>query len=39
VWRGMSQQNLAGHDPNKLVSQVNNAISKMFKQYPGKVEG
>ncbi len=39
VWRGMSQQNLAAHDPNKLVSQVNNAISKMFKQYPGKVEG
>ena len=39
VWRGMSQQNLAAHDPNKLVTQVNNAISKMFKQYPGKVEG
>ncbi len=39
VWRGMSQQNLAAHNPNKLVSQVNSAISKMFKQYPGKVEG
>ena len=39
AWRGMSQQNLAAHDPNKLVSQVNTAISKMFKQYPGKVEG
>jgi hypothetical protein len=39
VWRGMSQQNLAAHNPNKLVSQVNTAISKMFKQYPGKVEG
>ncbi len=39
VWRGMSQQNLAGHDPNKLISQVNTAISKMFKQYPGKVDG
>lgn len=39
VWRGMSQQNLAAHDPNKLISQVNTAISKMFKQYPGKVEG
>jgi hypothetical protein len=39
VWRGMSQQNLAAHDPNKLVSQVNTAISKMFKQYPGKVVG
>jgi hypothetical protein len=35
----MSQQNLAAHDPNKLVSQVNTAISKMFKQYPGKVVG
>ena len=39
VWRGMSQQNLAAHDPNKLVDQVNNAISKMFKQYPVKAEG
>jgi Domain of unknown function (DUF4136) len=39
AWRGMSQQNLAAHDPDKLVSQVNTAISKMFKQYPGKVEG
>ncbi len=36
VWRGMSQQNLAAHNPNKLVSQVNNAITKMFKQYPIK---
>jgi hypothetical protein len=39
AWRGMSQQNLAAHNPNKLVSQVNTAISKMFKQYPGRVEG
>lgn len=38
VWRGMSQQNLAAHNPNKLVSQVNNAITKMFKQYPVKVQ-
>ncbi len=38
VWRGMSQQNLAAHNPNKLVDQVNNAISKMFKQYPVKAE-
>lgn len=36
VWRGMSQQNLAAHNPDKLLSQVNTAISKMFKQYPGK---
>ena len=39
VWRGMSQQNLSAHNPDKLLSQVNTAISKMFKQYPGKVEG
>lgn len=39
VWRGMSQQNLAANNPNKLISQVNNAISKMFKQYPVKAEG
>src|SRR5664279_2299373 len=29
VWRGMSQQNLAAHNPNKLVDQVNTAITKM----------
>lgn len=39
VWRGMSQQNLASHNKNKLVSQVNNAVSKMFKQYPVKSAG
>lgn len=39
VWRGMSQQNLAAHNPNKLVDQVNTAIAKMFKQYPVKAEG
>jgi hypothetical protein len=39
VWRGMSQQNLAAHDPDKLLSQVNTAISKMFKQYPVKAAG
>jgi hypothetical protein len=38
AWRGMAQQNLA-HDPNKLVSQVNNTVSKMFKQYPLKSQG
>jgi len=38
VWRGMAQQNLA-HNPNKLLSQVNNAIAKMFKQYPVKAQG
>jgi Domain of unknown function (DUF4136) len=39
AWRGMSQQNLAAHNPNKLVDQVNTAITKMFKQFPGKAEG
>jgi len=39
VWRGMSQQNLAMHDKNKLVDQLNNAVTKMFKQYPVKAEG
>lgn len=39
VWRGMSQQNLAAHNPNKLIGQVNTAIAKMFKQYPVKYEG
>ena len=33
VWRGMSQQNLSTK-PEKLESQVQDAIVKMFKQYP-----
>lgn len=36
VWRGMAQQNLATDNPGKLLSQVNNAITKMFKKYPAK---
>ncbi len=36
VWRGMAQDNLAAHNPNKLLDQVNTAISKMFKEYPPK---
>ena len=36
VWRGIAQQNLAAHNPDKLLSQVNTAITKMFKQYPGR---
>ena len=39
VWRAMSQQNLAAHNPDKLLSQVNTAIAKMFKQYPVKAAG
>ena len=33
VWRGMAQQNLSTK-PEKLTSQVQNAVVKMFKQYP-----
>jgi hypothetical protein len=33
VWRAMSQQNLSTN-PEKLESQVQDAIVKMFKQYP-----
>ena len=36
VWRGMAQDNLASHDKNKLLDQVNNAVTKMFKDYPPK---
>jgi uncharacterized protein DUF4136 len=36
VWRGMAQDNLDGHNKNKLLDQVNNAIAKMFKEYPPK---
>jgi hypothetical protein len=33
VWRGMAQQNLSTK-PEKLESQVQDAVVKMFKQYP-----
>ncbi len=33
VWRGMAQQNLSSK-PEKLESQVQDAIAKIFKQYP-----
>jgi hypothetical protein len=35
VWRGMAQENLS-HNPDKLLTQVNTAIAKLFKQYPEK---
>lgn len=34
AWRGMAQESIDSHDPQKLVDEVNGAISKMFKQYP-----
>src|SRR5271165_4890549 len=36
VWRGMAQDNLAANNKNKLLNQVNNAVTKMFKDYPPK---
>jgi hypothetical protein len=35
VWRAMAQQNLSSK-PEKLESQVQDAIAKMFKQYPAR---
>ena len=34
VWRGMATDNLSANNPKKLESQLNNAVVKMFKQYP-----
>lgn len=34
VWRGMATESVSAHDPQKLVDEVNGAISKMFKEYP-----
>ncbi len=34
VWRGMATESVSSHDPEKLVDEVNGAISKMFKEYP-----
>jgi len=36
VWRGMATESVASHDPEKLIEEVNGAISKMFKEYPKK---
>ena len=36
VWRGMAQDNLSAHDKNKLLEQVDSAVTKMFKDYPPK---
>ena len=36
VWRGMAQDNLSANNKNKLLDQVNNAVTKMFKEYPPK---
>ena len=36
VWRGMAIENVSSHDPEKLMTEVNNAISRMFKEYPVK---
>ncbi len=34
VWRGMASESLSSQDPEKIVDEVNGAISKMFKEYP-----
>lgn len=34
VWRGMATESISAHDPEKLVDEVNSAISKMFKENP-----
>jgi hypothetical protein len=34
VWRAMATEGVSAHDPQKLVDEVNGAISKMFKEYP-----
>src|SRR5271166_6836541 len=36
VWRGIAQDNLSARDKNKLLDQVNSAVTKMFKEYPPK---
>jgi hypothetical protein len=34
VWRGMATESVNSQNPEKLVDQVNGAITKMFKEYP-----
>jgi hypothetical protein len=36
AWRAMSQENVSTQNPEKLMQEVNNTISKMFKEYPVK---
>ncbi|MFZ0707983.1 MAG: DUF4136 domain-containing protein [Candidatus Korobacteraceae bacterium] len=34
VWRGVATESVSSHDAEKLIDEVNGAISKMFKEYP-----
>ena len=34
VWRALATDSVSAHDPEKLVEEVNGAISRMFKEYP-----
>lgn len=34
VWRGMAAESVNSQNPEKLVDQVNGAITRMFKEYP-----
>ncbi len=36
AWRAMAQESLDTQDPDKLLKEVNNTITKMFKEYPVK---
>lgn len=34
AWRAMAQESVSSADPQKLMKEVNSAISQMFKKYP-----
>ena len=34
AWRGMAMENVSANNPDKLMKEVNNSISQMFKKYP-----
>jgi hypothetical protein len=34
AWRSIAMESISSHDPDKLMKEVNNAITQMFKKYP-----
>ena len=36
VWRGMGSEAISPNNPDKLMSEANSTVSKLFKEYPVK---
>jgi Domain of unknown function (DUF4136) len=36
AWRGFASEAISANNPDKLMSEVNSTITKLFKEYPVK---